>query len=191
MSISGILSSSFLQNQIGAASSPNHKNLQQLGQDLQSGNLSAAQSDFASLQAAFSQGANSTAAASTASASNPLAQAFNQLATDLQSGNIAAAQKDLSTAQQDIQSQGGPTANHFHHPHHLGGGDGSSSNSLNSLLQDLSQVSQNLTSSSLTSAQTAYATLQQDLQQFALGGGSLSSSQTNALLAQPLISLQA
>jgi len=196
MSISGILSSSFLQNQLSAAASPYKQEMKKLSQDLQSGNLSAAQSDFATLQAAFSQTAASTGAGSTPSTSgdstsNPVAQAFNQLATDLKSGNLSAAQKDFSTVQQDLQSQGGPSAGHLHHHHRIStGGVGEDSTGQNSLLQDLNQVGQNLTSSNLAGAQAAYATLQQQLQTFALGGGTLSSSQTNALLAQPLVSLE-
>jgi hypothetical protein len=194
MSISGILNSSYNQNQFSAVCSPYKQEMQQLSQDLQSGNLSAAQSDFATLQAAFSQPAaasasTSTASTSSSSTSNPITQAFNQLATDLKSGNLTAAQKDYSTVQQDLQSQGGPSTGHHHHRHiSTGSGD---SGTQNSLLQDLNQVGQSLTSSNLAGAQTAYSTLQQELQQFALGGGSLSSSQTSALLAQPLVSLDA
>ena len=168
MSISAILNSSSNQYQIGAASNPYQQEMQQLGQALQSGNLSAAQSDFATLQAAFSQPATTPGSTSTGSASNPVAQAFNQLGTDLQSGNLSAAQKDFSTVQQDLQNN--LSTNHFHHHHHLssGGGSGDSSNQ-NSLLQDLNQIGQSLTSSNLAGAQQAYATLQQQLQQFALG----------------------
>ena len=103
MSISGILSSSFLQNQLSAVTSPYKQDMQQLGQDLQSGNLLAAQSDFAALQAAFSQSATTTASSSTASTSNPITQAMNQLATDLQSGNLSAAQQSYATLQQQLQ----------------------------------------------------------------------------------------
>jgi hypothetical protein len=199
MSISGILSSSSNQYQLSAASNP----FQQLSKDLQSGNLSASQSDFATLQAAFSQPATSTVAASTAyppkSTTDPVAQAFNQLATDLKSGNLSAAQKDYSTLQQDLQSpSGSPTHLHNHHRISTGGlfggtsstGSGDSSTQ-NSLLQDLNQIGQSLTSSNLAGAQQAYATLQQQLEQFALGGGSLSSSQSSTLLAQPPVSLEA
>jgi len=168
MSISAILNSSSNQYQIGAASNPYQQEMQQLGQALQSGNLSAAQSDFATLQAAFSQPAATTGSTSTGSASNPVAQAFNQLGADLRLGNVSAAQKDFSTVQQDLQNNLSP--GHFHHHHHLssGGGSGDSSNQ-NSLLQDLNQIGQSLTSSNLAGAQQAYATLQQQLQQFALG----------------------
>ena len=167
MSISAILNSSSNQYQIGAANNPYQQQMQQLGQALQSGNLSAAQSDFATLQATFSQPATTTGSTSNGSASNPVAQALNQLGTDLQSGNVAAAQKDFSTVQQDLQNL---SNNQFHHHHHLrsGGGGGDSSNQ-NSLLQDLNQIGQSLTSSNLAGAQQAYATLQQQLQQFALG----------------------
>jgi hypothetical protein len=192
MSISGILSNNYHQLQLAAATSPYQQQLKQLSQALQSGNVSAAQSDFAALQKAFSQ--PSTSASSTASTSNLLAQAFNQLDADLQSGNLSAAQKDFATVQQDIQSQGSPAASHFRHHHRLGGGGGDSTTQ-NSLLQDLNQVAvnqvgQSLTSSNLSGAQKAYSTLQQQLQQFAFGGGALS-TQASALQAQPPLSLVA
>ena len=191
MSISAISSSSLLQSQISGVASLYQQDMQKLSQDLQSGNLSAAQSDFATLQKAFLQSATTSASPSTPSTpstSSPVAQAFNQLASDLQSGNLSAAQKDFSTVQQDMQSPGKLTDSHFHHHSHLGGGGGSSdSSSQNSLLQDLNQVGQNLTSSNLAGAQQAYATLQQELQQFALGGG----TQSSALLAQMPVSLEA
>jgi len=168
MSISAILNSNPSQFQIGAPSNPYQQEMQQLGQALQSGNLSVAQSDFAALQAAFSQPAATTGSTSTGSASNPVGQAFNQLGTDLQSGNVAAAQKDFSTVQQDLQNN--LSSDHVRHHHHFssGGGSGDSS-SQNSLLQDLNQIGQSLSSSNLAGAQQAYATLQQQLQQFALG----------------------
>src|ERR1035438_4742169 len=93
MSISGIQGNTF--NPYQFATSNSRQQFQQLGQALQSGNLSAAQSDFASLQQGFSQSAAASNANST-SAANPLSQAFNQLASDLQSGNLSAAQKDYS-----------------------------------------------------------------------------------------------
>jgi hypothetical protein len=179
MSISGILSSNLSQYQLSAASNLYQQGVQQLSKDLQSGNLSAAQSDFAILQKAFSQPATTTP-----STSDPVAQAFNQLATDLQTGNLSAAQKDFSTLQQDLQSQGNLPTTHFHHHSHHGGGDSSTQNSL---LLDPNQVGQNLTSSNLAGAQQAYATLRQELQQFALGGG----TQSSTLLAQMPVSLEA
>ena len=51
---------------------------QQLGTDLQSGNLSAAQSDLVTLQKDLPQGSSSTT-----ESSDPLQQAFTQLAKDI------------------------------------------------------------------------------------------------------------
>jgi outer membrane protein assembly factor BamD (BamD/ComL family) len=69
-----------------------------VGQDLQSGNLSQAQSDFDAIQP------NNVPGLSSSSSSNDLASAFNQLATDLKSGKLSAAQQDYATVQQDLQS---------------------------------------------------------------------------------------
>src|SRR5271163_4052253 len=101
---------------------------QQLGQDLQAGNLSQAQQDYATLsqnfQNAQSQNAQ-TQTAQTQNNSNPLAQAFNALAQDLQNGNLAGAQQDFANIQQDAQQQQQGADPVHHHHHHHGGGDGS------------------------------------------------------------------
>jgi hypothetical protein len=178
MSISGILSSSN-QYQIGAATNSIQQQFQRLGQVLQSGNLSSAQSDFATLQAAFSQSASTSGSAPSASSTtttSPVNRAFNQLASDLQSGNLSAAQKDYSTVQQDLQSVHGTLANPRFNPHHHHGGGVSSGQ--DTLLQDLSQAGQNPSSSNLSAAQQSYATLQQQLQQFALGGAASLTSES-------------
>jgi len=52
-----------------------NQGFQQLGQDLQAGNLSAAQAEFVTLQQLGLQGLST----STAQSSSPLAQAFKQL----------------------------------------------------------------------------------------------------------------
>ena len=125
MSLSGISSSNLFnyENQsVQNKMQQFQQEFQQLGQDLQSGNLSAAQTDFTTLQQI---GSNSTATSPTAS-SNPLAQAFNQLGQDLQSGNLSAAQQDFTNIQQDLQSQA--TQAHGRHHHHHGGGGGDQSN---------------------------------------------------------------
>jgi hypothetical protein len=166
MSISA-LTSAFSQTQL-SGTNPYQQQLQQLGQALQSGNLSSAQSNFATLQQAFSQTAATTGNSTTTS--NPVYQAFNQLGSDLQSGNLAAAQKDLSTVKQDLKGYDAPLSTvRFQHHSPVGPGRDSSVDQ-NSLLQDLNLVGQSLTSGSPASAQQAYSTLQQQLQQFALGG---------------------
>jgi len=134
------------------------QDFQQLGQDLQSGNLSAAQQDLVTLQQLHSEG-NSTSTSQTQS-QNPVQQDFSQLAQDLQSGNLSAAQQDYTKIQQDLQSQGAQA----HHHHHHSGGDGSSQ-----ISQLFQQLGQDIQSGNLSSAQQTFATLQQDLQQLGVG----------------------
>src|SRR5271169_663082 len=169
MSIFGIATN--ILGQIGSPATPNPNKLQfkqgfqQLGQDLQSGNLSQAQSDFASLQQLLPTGQQSSlpALASGAQSSNPLA-AVSQLAQDLKSGNLTAAQSDLAAVQRDTQPAGhqqrvGPAHQHHHH----GGGESSQPGPISTLF---GQLSQNLQSGNLSAAQQVYVTLQQDFQQF-------------------------
>ncbi|HUX66889.1 MAG TPA: hypothetical protein VMV31_05330 [Terriglobales bacterium] len=90
---------------------------QKLGQDLQSGNLAAAQTDVAMLQPAGSQ-ANAAAALPAAGlharghhrpdgdgdgggGASPASQLLAQLGASLQSGNLSAAQQAYSALQQD------------------------------------------------------------------------------------------
>lgn len=172
MSVSGISSSSFSDYNVQSFQNTRQQiqqDFQQLGQDLQSGNLSAAQSDFATLQQLVPQN-NSTSAAQS---NNPIAQAFNQLAQDLQSGNLSAAQQDFTTIQQDFQRQAtqeSQTAQTEGHHHHGGGGD-------SALSQLFAQLGQALQSGNLSNAQQAFSALQQGFQQFGQSNGT-SSDQT-------------
>jgi len=165
MSVSGIFSSSLIDTQsVQSQMQQVQQEFQQLGKDLQSGNLSAAQADFVTLQ----QSGPQTISTSSSQSSNPIAQAFNQLGKDLQSGNVSAAQQDYATIQQDFQNQASSsqaTAGHHHHHH---GGRGSGENEINQLID---QLGQSLQSGNLSSAQQAYSTLQQDFQQFAQSNG--------------------
>jgi hypothetical protein len=155
------------------------KEFQQLGQDLQSGNLTQAQQDYATLSQNL-PAAQSSTTASTANNSNPIAQAFTALSQDLQNGNLSAAQQDYATIQQDFQQQQqqqGTSQVHHHHHHGGGGGGGQQSNQISQALNSLSAA---LQSNNLSSAQTAFATLQQDLQQFESGGSSSTGSGTSS-----------
>jgi hypothetical protein len=111
---------------------------QQLGQDLQTGNLAQAQQDYATLSQNFATAQSGTTAAAPPAAvtttaaptlnSNPIAQAFDALSTDLQNENITASQQEFATIQQDSQQQQqqqqqGSSQVHRHH-HHGGGGGG-------------------------------------------------------------------
>ncbi len=167
MSISAI-SNLFSSTQTSALSYQlQNSQFQQLGKDLTTGNLAAAQSDFNTLQQAFAQ---TPTAASSSTTSNPVAQAFQQLATDLKSGNLSAAKQDYSTIQQDLSSQTALRRAHFQH-HSGGGGAGDQS----TLLQDLNQLGQDLSSSTflssnLSAAQQAYGSPIQSLYPGGTGG---------------------
>jgi outer membrane protein assembly factor BamD (BamD/ComL family) len=191
MSVAGI-ASSILSNLSGSQNQQQNpfqqikSEFSQLGQDLQSGNLSQAQSDFTTLtqnlSTAFQGGATSTASTTSttnAASSNPILQAFSQLGQDLQSGNLQAAQQDFTAIQQDAQ-QAAPQAGGHHHHHHLESSQNSSSSQqTNPLNQAFSQLTQSLQSGNLQGAQQAYSTLQADLQQiggFSTSGASASSS---------------
>jgi outer membrane protein assembly factor BamD (BamD/ComL family) len=136
----------------------------QLGKDLQAGNLTAAQADFATLQQELPQ----SSTASSTQSSNPIAAAFNQLSQDLQSGNLTAAQQDYSAIEQDFAAQGITQAAQGTQAHHHHDDDGSSgSNQVSKLLTELGQE---LQSGDLSSAKTTYASLEQDFQQFSQSG---------------------
>ena len=171
MSIASIASST-LMHYVGHYAQSNRvkwqQGLQQLGQDLQAGNLSAAQSDFAALQQLNPQ---ISSTASTQSG-NGVAQDFAQLGKDLQAGNTSAAQQDYSQLQQQISATAAGV--HHHHHHHHGGSSGSSgSGDLSQLLQ---QVGHALQAGNLTAAQQAYATLQQQIQALEPSGTAQSGS---------------
>lgn len=113
LSTSGI-TSSLLSQIVGSPSTANQfaTDLNQLAQDLQSGNLSAAQQDYITLSEDALDGATSSTAttsasgittgllseiASSSSSSSAFVGALTQLGTDLQNGNLTSAQEDLLT----------------------------------------------------------------------------------------------
>jgi outer membrane protein assembly factor BamD (BamD/ComL family) len=168
MSVSGISSNlfGFSNPTVQSKAEQIQQEFQQLGEDLQSGNLSAAQSDYTTLEQLVPQSSTTTSTQN----SNPLAQAFTQLGQDLQSGNLSAAQQDYANIQQDIQNQASQLEGHSHHHHH-GGGDSEQS----SISQLFEQLGQDLQSGNLSGAQQSYNTLTQDLE-----GLGLSTVQSNS-----------
>jgi sulfite reductase alpha subunit-like flavoprotein len=95
-------------------------------------------------------------------------QKFQQLGKGLQTGNVSAAQQDYTNIQQDAQTQA-PHVHKHHHSH----GDGET----NLISQTFEQLGQALQSGSLSSAQQAYTTLPQEIQQL---GSSQSSTGSTA-----------
>ena len=114
MSVPGVFSGN-ANNQVSPLSRLTNAQFQQLGQDLTSGNLSGAQSDFAILQQVLTQPAGASAPAS----GSPATSVSQQLASNLQNGDLATARQDYATIQRDLQHA---TA-HWHH-HHISGKDG-------------------------------------------------------------------
>lgn len=150
------------------------QDFQQLGQDLSSGNLAQAQSDFSALQqilpAQGQSGDSSTQAV--AQASNPVQQAISQLAKDLSAGNLTAAQSDFAALRQDLQKASqGSTALHHHHHHGWGVHTAGQTNDMTSLFGELGQE---LQAGNFTAAQQTYSALQQDFLQFAAAPTALS-----------------
>jgi hypothetical protein len=130
---------------------------QQLGKDLQSGNLSAAQTDFATLQQA------SAASIKYARGNDPVTQALNQLQTDVQSGNLVGTPPHPAPgapiAQQPLQAPGA----HGHHHHHGPTEAGPADPAYPVSGQGIDQLGQALQSNNLSAAQQAYNSVMQGL----------------------------
>jgi hypothetical protein len=160
---------------------------QQLGQDLQSGNLTQARQDFTTLSQNLS-GASQTSAAQPSTnqtAANPALQAFAQLGTDLRAGNLQAAQQDYTTVQQDAQQNIQQAhGHHGHHHHHAESSQSSPSASAqqSAINTAFGTLGQDLQAGNLSGAQSAFATLTNDLRQIGgfLNGGTSGSGSTGA-----------
>jgi hypothetical protein len=155
---------------------------QQLGQDLQAANLTQAQQDFATLSENFpiaQTGTTTGTTAATANSSNPIAQAFTALVQDLQNGNLSGAQQDYATIQQDFQQQQQGSSQVHHHRHHHGGGGGGGQQA-SQISSPLNSLPAALQAGNLSSAQTAFAALQADLEQFSAGGSTGSTAGTSS-----------
>jgi hypothetical protein len=119
-SVTGLYAPSTAQNSL----SPYQKikaDMQALSAALQSGNLSSAQSAYATLE---KDAPNLAAASQSASTTNPRAQALAALGTALQSGNLSQAQQAFNNLQQAMQGSSSATAavhGHHHHHHHASG----------------------------------------------------------------------
>ena len=160
------------------------QDMEQLGADLQGGNLSAAQVAFTDLQSTNatnqSQSASPTSAASSTSGSSTtatsaqstVAGALTSLSQALQSGNLSDAQSAFSQLQNDLQARG---AGGHHHHHGGGGGKGTGGSQIAS---DFSTLGQALQSGSLPDAQSAFDQIQSDFQNLIANrqGGTYSST---------------
>ncbi len=142
---------------------------------LSSGNLSTAQQAYAALTQDLQnvQQTQGTQQAGTSQIGTDLAS----VGTALQSGSVTSAQSAFATLTQDLQSaqqvQGTQqTHGHHHHHHHDENSQVASTDSQTagtSLSTDLAAIGTALQSGSITSAQSAFATLMQDLGSSATG----------------------
>lgn len=177
MSVVG-LSSSTLSQTILQANSQQQSEYQQLGQALQSGNLTQAQQDYATLtQTAAAQ--NQIAASAQIGANSPLAQIFNTLDQAIQSGNLTGAEQAFTSIAQEFepasnqnQSQTNPITQAFNDlGQALKSGNLSAAQKAYGLIsQTFNTLGQAFQSGSISEAQQALTTLQQNLQQYALNG---------------------
>ncbi len=165
MSVSGISASSSLSQTVQGWQVRTQKvqsEFQQLGQDLQAGNLTKAQSDFSIL----SQNVGSSLQGNSA-----LTQMLGSLGTALQSGNLSAARQAYSSIQQDVQ-QSGQGQSTQHRSRHGGMSIPSPLSSVGTALtQAFGTLGSALQSGNLSAAQSAYSSLAQDLQQLSAGAG--------------------
>ncbi len=110
-SISGSysLSSNYETAQTSASSSNGafFSDMQQLGQALQSGSLSEAQSAYNNIEQLVPSGAQN----------GPLATALSTVGQALQSGNLSGAQQAFAGVQQLVQNAISEHHGHGHHPH--------------------------------------------------------------------------
>ncbi len=172
MSVSGISASSSLNQSVQGWQVRAQKiqsEFQQLGQDLQAGNLTKAQSDFSSLSQNFGASGQGNSA---------LAQAFGSLGSALQSGNLSAAQQAYSSIQQDVQQSGQNPTRHSHGRMQISSSLASTGSALTQVFSSLGSA---LQSGNLSAAQTAYSSLTQDLQQLSSGAGTAAQLASEAI----------
>jgi hypothetical protein len=147
---------------------------EQLGKDLQTGNLKQAQADYATLQKDLPQGQQST--------NSQLGQDFSALSKALQSGSLAAAQQAFAAVQSDVKSA---AQGHGHHHHHHADTQSAPTN----LSQDFTELGNDLKNGDIAAAQKAFSTLQNDLQNYRENAKAASAS--NSTTATSSVSVSA
>ena len=148
------------------------QDFQKLGQDLQSGDLVAAQSDFTKLLKDAPPGLTGLPGSQGgASGKSPIDAAMDKLALDIQSGNLSGVKTDYTSLQQDLQK----IAVHHRHVNPAGGSDGDAK-------QLLAQLGQSLQSGNIANAQQAYAALLQEFNPSNAGGSSSSEASSSGSL---------
>jgi hypothetical protein len=125
------------------ASNQQQSTFQTLSNALSSGNLSAAQTAFASIQQSNQNQSGQQSNQSNSSVNNDI----QSLANALNSGNVGSAQQAFAQLQKDMQTQ--QVSGHHHH-HHGGGSDNTQSQAVQSFVASLASSSGGSSSSSST-----------------------------------------
>ena len=108
---------------------------------------------------------------------------FQHLGQDLKSGNLQGAQQDLTNLQQDLQLISSQQVGKHHHHHAESSPSSSSPQQPNPIAQAFNILAQDLQAGNLSGAQSAFATLQNDLQQ--IGGFLTPGSNGTSSMAVP------
>jgi len=134
--------------------------------DLSSGSLATAQQAYAALTQDL-QAAQQTEGGQQTGGTSQISTDLAAVGSALQSGSISDAQNAFATLTQDLQNalqteaaQGTQQAYGHHHHHHHGSGSQTATTGVST---DLAAVGSALQSGNITSAQSAFATLMQDL----------------------------
>jgi hypothetical protein len=181
MSISAVPSSSPIDSSAQGVLSKRTQvanEFKQLGHDLQSGDVSASQSDYVTLQQLVPSLGSSAPQTFT-----PLAQAFGQIGQALQSGNIGSAQQAYSQIQQGVQHQdnhnnfkllgkdlqsgnlSGAQSDYAKLQQATPGSNSTAPDTSNPRLQAFNQIGQDLQSGNTSAALQVYTQIQQSFQQ--------------------------
>lgn len=204
---SSAITSSLLSQILGSTSTANQfaSDLNQVAQDLQGGNLSAAQQDFVTLSEDALNGATSSTAntsasgitanllssiASSSGSSSSFTNELNQLGSDLENGDLTSAQQDM--LQLDSTALGTSSANPSGPPSSATPSANESATLIQSIMQamkagDTSLVSSGLSQLAAISPTSAGASaLEQASASFGSGSSSSSSSNSISQLLQSL-----
>jgi outer membrane protein assembly factor BamD (BamD/ComL family) len=130
----------------------------QLASDLQSGNLSGAQSAFSSLQQLLPAEQDSSNSSASSGTSSTIQTDFAALGQALSSGNLTQAQSAFSQLQSDLQTASQPTGGAVATP------PDPTQTPAQQVRQDYAQLVGALQSGNLTGAQSAFTALEQALQ---------------------------
>ena len=197
MSVSSVSSDpTVYQNSASRPFQQVRKDFAALGKALNSGSsdaLTTAQSAFQKLQSDLlqMQQVQQTQSGQQTGANSQFSTDLAALEKAVQSGDLSGAQKAFAALQSDLPGAAGaadpersadPECSKAHHPHHHGGSAQNAQNTTSNPFSDLAAIGNALQSGNLSEAQSAFATLQQDM-------GNSSGQSTTATSGTDLTSL--